>query len=548
MPTASNQPKPARTVALCYSRKSDIRDGVDMVSIIWQDDVVERECQRRGWTPEWYRDTTRHNSARHEHNRKQWTKLRQRVGAPEVAAVVVAIQDRASRSVRHTAELVEQCIKNGVDLIAPADGLDTTRTGWDAQTIATINLRASFAQLESDLASQRLKRRVKQYNDAGIPWGTPPFGIVRVGAGLSAVMEGDEDAPTVSKILTLFGSGLSYDETTTHCQESGLLFRDLQNHPIAITRESVRTVVGNVPFYAGYLVSHFGWDAKNTRITLEGEGGYLERYARALGALRSPAIRPIITDALADIVIERRYKGQITSRKGAWTPLLTPIVWWTGKRLRAEGRSYGLFYTVRSAAGPRIDAETTEKNLIKRLAGLRFPAKMIEHIRQIVIAQTSDTRRVELHDQMERMKRERATLLELRLKGEVSAEDYSLNYGRIEQVLRTLQAQLDMPTSVEQTLNSLGDIASTIELMNRDAQRRTIHRMFERIDLTSEGEIERVKMKPWFHAALHEMKTCSTTPPLPKVGIDIQGWRNLLWLLHVGGIIELPDSDDLKVS
>ncbi len=505
MPIDQLQTQDKRNIALCYKRKSDIQGAVDFVSIVWQDETVEAECRARGWTPEWYQDTRRHNSGRREGNRPDWMRLRKRVGDPDVVAVIVAVQDRASRSVRDTAALIEDCIKHKVHFIAPAEGTDTTRTGWDAQTVLQLNLRASIAQVESDLASQRLKHRVKQYRNRGIPWGTPPFGMCRVGTGLSAMLKANQDQLAAVAALKHFASGLSYDRASMKLNKDGLFFRDRDGQPRPFTRESVRTIVSNVLLYAGYLITAEGWTEKSTKIRLSGEGTYLEQYIAACGGIRSPAIEPMIDADLANSVIERRINSKyfkVNDKNLVF--LLSPIVWSKGKRLRGVNRSHKSVYISRGP-GAYIDAAKAENNLIQMLRSIDFPPSMLSEIKRIMASQVSDERRASLKKEADRLAEQRQDLLQLYLQKQVNLNDYNLQFTRIEQALANIQAELEKPTAVEQTLSKISDIGSTIQLMSRDAQRRTIHRMFDRIELDEEGEVIGGSVKPWLQLALSEM-------------------------------------------
>lgn len=114
-------------------------------------------------------------------------------------------------------------------------------------------------------------------------------------------------------LIIYAGGGYSYDAVAAKLNAEGVPFRSRAGFPIEWGREAVRTVVGNVLFYAGYFAQ--GWDAKNARVTLSGDGDHVERFARATLAKPSPAIHPIIDRQLANTVIERRAANLITGRK-----------------------------------------------------------------------------------------------------------------------------------------------------------------------------------------------------------------------------------------
>lgn len=76
MAPRKSAPKIARTVALCYVRKSWTRDDKDLISPERQRANIERVCEEHGYTAEWYEDTEGHRSGMHEKNRPGWLALK----------------------------------------------------------------------------------------------------------------------------------------------------------------------------------------------------------------------------------------------------------------------------------------------------------------------------------------------------------------------------------------------------------------------------------------------------------------------------------------
>ena len=91
---------------------------------------------------EWYEDVDK--SGRREDHRPGWLALKRRIGDPDVAAVIVYRLDRAARSVRDMAALVELCQKHNVAFIT-ADGMIDTTHGVGALLAANIGIFAVFA-------------------------------------------------------------------------------------------------------------------------------------------------------------------------------------------------------------------------------------------------------------------------------------------------------------------------------------------------------------------------------------------------------------------
>ena len=53
---SGNRSDPRRRVALCYGRKSVVRNDVDLISIENQRQRIQAEAERRGLVVEWYED------------------------------------------------------------------------------------------------------------------------------------------------------------------------------------------------------------------------------------------------------------------------------------------------------------------------------------------------------------------------------------------------------------------------------------------------------------------------------------------------------------
>lgn len=125
-------------------------------------------------------DHKRHNSARTETGRADWMRLKlELMNNPDCVGVMMAFQDRASRSTRDTIDLMEMCEGRGLHFVIPLNGIDTRHTGWTPQIKSMIRSNANTAETESELTSSRLKHRINQYNALGVPFGSPPFGMTR---------------------------------------------------------------------------------------------------------------------------------------------------------------------------------------------------------------------------------------------------------------------------------------------------------------------------------------------------------------------------------
>lgn len=534
-------PEPTdRSIILCYRRKSVIRDGTDAISVIWQQEQADAEVKRRGKTAHWFEDVARHNSGRNITHRAGFRSLLESIPSPTTYAVLVTTQDRASRSVRDMADLIDNCRKHGVHFIAPGEGTDTTRDGWQAGQIANINMRATFAQFESDASSERVARRAAHYHAHGIQWGREPFGYARVGKGLEQALAPNGNAPAVVRCLRLFASGLSYDRTTTRLVEAGVPVFDRKGNPTEWDRETVRVIVGNVLTYCGFLPGQ-GWDAKDGRVTFEGEGTLLERHARAARATPSDKITPVIDPALAESVLERRRTVINAGRNpGGVIPLLTPIVWWNGQKLRADERAAGRVYTTRGAKMV-WQGDVVEADLMSRLAGLAMPPTLIQRVKAGLAASTSDAQRAALAKEYDLLKKRNTELLDLLMGKLVTREDYEAKFRRNTARMGAIEVEQSASETYADRLLRVTDMARAIGMMTREKQRENIRRLFDRIDINDDGNIEQVEFRPWLKEALTQMAVGFRNPTAKNAdgGPIPHHWPDaLLWLVEHGGMID----------
>jgi len=283
----------------------------------------------------------------------------------------------------------------------------------------------------------------------------------------------------------------------------------------------LRTVVGNVLIYAGYFLPKIGWDAKASRVVLEGEGSFVERYARACEAEPSPRISQVISLELAEAVIERRWKNQNVGRKSlGWTPLLTPLAFHRGKKLRAARRPFGNFYETRTA-GIMIDADKADAFVVQRLSEIEFPPAMLEMIRASMLRRVSDDHLRALGDQLASIDRRKAALVDLLLEERIDKQAYRERFDALQDEREKIMRQISRPTEVEVAMSRLATLGKTIMLMSPHNRKASIADLFDAIHFNDEGVIEKVEVKAWALQAFREIRDTynATTPILPKVGI-----------------------------
>lgn len=350
-PEQPEQLKPAeleleleRYIILTYRRRSRVDNDSDRFNVEGQHADIREECARRGfdkppYVVEDYVDAKGHRSGRHEHTRPDWLKLRSRMSDPRVLMVMFPKIDRASRSVRDFADLVEECTQRNVGIVSILEGVDTL-AGVGRRHL-DLHLRAVIAQEESDLASERMTRRIALKRNKGIPHGAPPFGTCYAGEGEHMRRVLNEHAPKVALLMKWFAAGRSYRRCQARCHALGIthVARNGQEQPFGLA--AVQTIICNVLTYAGYL--HKGPHTKRGKVKLAGEGTLLERFARAVGAVPSSAIDPIISAELAEAVIARRLLRQRNGRQAQSQALLTHALWCNGRSMYSAKRDGGRY-------------------------------------------------------------------------------------------------------------------------------------------------------------------------------------------------------------
>jgi DNA invertase Pin-like site-specific DNA recombinase len=265
-----------RTVALCYVRQSYTRNPSDMDSPERQRDNIERVCQNKGWTPEWFVDAEGHKSGTKTHNRPGWLALEQRLKDPDVVAVVANDLARLHRKGWRIGQLVDLLEQHGIYLVLTAPGreLDLSKP----QDRIAIQIIAMIDEWYAIDARLRLNDSVRYRHRHGITIGIPPFGTVRNEDGLLVPSPygawlmpngmaipgrlGDEkpDAEAVwhgyydcaVRMFTLFAkNNFGKQSIAVMMNEEGWSFRERNGQPRPITKEDIRRVIANWREYAG---------------------------------------------------------------------------------------------------------------------------------------------------------------------------------------------------------------------------------------------------------------------------------------------------------
>lgn len=177
MPTRAKPKSPAPTTALCYVRLSMTRDEADLNSPERQKANIQAECDRRGWTAEWYEDTDGHKSGTKEENRPGWLALKGRLGDPDVVAVVANDLSRLHRKGWRIGSLIDFLEEHQVSLVLAAPGRNLDLSG-PAGKISTMVIALMDEYYASD-TSEKQKDSVRYRRSKGIIVGGIPFGTMR---------------------------------------------------------------------------------------------------------------------------------------------------------------------------------------------------------------------------------------------------------------------------------------------------------------------------------------------------------------------------------
>ena len=270
---------PERTIALCYIRLSFTRDGDDTNSPDRQRANIQAMCDAKGWTPEWYEDTTGHKSGRTESGRPAWLALKERLTDTDVVALVANDLSRLHRKGWRIGSLMEMVEMHGVALTLASPGRQHIDTST-MQGKMFIQLAAMFDEYYAEDIAMRAKESIQHRKKRGISIGMPPFGSTRNDEGyLVPVTDGAWYLPDgtfvagepnvkpadnalwrgyydcVRRVFDIYlQEQIGINKIAYRLNQEGWPFRDRRNKPRPITRDDVRRIVANWPEYGGIMM------------------------------------------------------------------------------------------------------------------------------------------------------------------------------------------------------------------------------------------------------------------------------------------------------
>jgi DNA invertase Pin-like site-specific DNA recombinase len=247
-----------RTIALCYVRKSLVRQGaIDPISPEYQQKRLADWCEREKLTPEWHIDASGHNSGMRS-DRPSWMTARRRLQDGDVAALVVTDWDRAARDTQELLAVDDQAAKHGVRFVSLSDNIDTRTPEGRIQLTIVAGAAEYYARKAGHsrrLSIEGLRRQ------RGRHYGQAPFGTERV------IQEGDRvlvpsrreqvlgsDHEALQRVFELYArERLSYHGATRALNAEGWRYRNREGTLRPWTYDDVRRVIQTHWVYAGFV-------------------------------------------------------------------------------------------------------------------------------------------------------------------------------------------------------------------------------------------------------------------------------------------------------
>jgi DNA invertase Pin-like site-specific DNA recombinase len=268
-------PAIARTIALCYIRKSFTRDEHDTLSPERQRANIEAVCARNGWLAEWYEDAEGHKSGRSEAGRPAWLALKRRLSDPRIVAVVANDLARLHRRAWHVGRTMEELDAHNIRLVFAAPGREFDTSTPHGRML--IQFMAMHDEAYAEDVATRQKDSIAYRKSQGKSVGMPPFGTARNAAGYleptpagawllpgGAYRAGEAGAPpaegaqwfgyfdALTRIYALYAENrLGINRLAYQMSAEGWRFRDRKGQPRPFTRDDLRRIVANWREYAG---------------------------------------------------------------------------------------------------------------------------------------------------------------------------------------------------------------------------------------------------------------------------------------------------------
>lgn len=505
--------------ALCYVRKSVVKNASDEISPERQRLNIVREAERRGFVAEVYEDAEGHQSGRTE-KRRGWLSLKAQLDRPEVKAVIVESLSRASRSIRDLFNFVHELEAREIALVSLKEQFDTS----SAMGRAFLGVIAILNQFESDIASERSAMNIKfLQQDKGRHWGLTPFGCERKSEGYDLVpsregiyrmreclVVGEKDKPPFSRGVAARWRGyhdalircyelflenrLGYVNIISRLNAEGFRFRDRNGSPRPFQKDDVRRMVWANRVYAGYVVLGRAKDGGSKVV----KGSH-------------DAILPVdLCDGAAAVLADRH---AFWSRGGGGAPkhvYLFRNLYCVdcGQRLTGQydfGKRLYRHHDAKTCPGRKyhIFADDIERQIWNFLIGFGSSDEVKQKIRDRalrLVRNADDTLVKNAEREVRRLEGSLERLKELYVEGSVTkgeyerqCERYKLQLGEARGKLGQLAPDLKM---LKQHLGRMDRIIDIIREGGLEEQREAIDALVERAE-QKEGTLIRVIYREW---------------------------------------------------
>lgn len=510
-----SQTSDQRRVALVYVRKSVVRNKSDEVSPARQEALCIAEAELHGWTVEAFRDAEGHRSGGSEKGRPEWLRLKQQLGRPDVAAVVVSDISRAGRSRRDLYNFLAEIERRAIALVDLKYRFDTTTAAGRLMLGMLINVLA----WEREVASERMTDAIHFKRGRGKHVGNAPYGTKRDDAG---VLVESGDWPACRIVLEAYATGnYSIYSLPAFLNAEGLRFRDRAHQPVPFDRYSVRSIISNVLTYAGYIVRGHGKEMQLPR-ELSEQGDVVAQCAEFVDAVPG-SHAPLISRELATRIISVRLKAMHTpSARPRRVFVLVPVARCAhcGGRLRGVTFEGVARYIHEGKVCVRRkgvwDAPGVEQLVLDELRALKLTAYQRHELRRRIEDKLRAVpENAEVMEKVHQLEQKLARLKTLFIEGDISQEHYQSQKRETLPVLEQAQAQLgarvlDLDTVFAQ-LDSLADV---VAYGSPAQQRRAIGDLFSEICLDFSGAIAKMNPRAWVSVVYKQAQPASVAANL----------------------------------
>ena len=479
-----------------YARRSKVARRSDQTSVEKQIDRCQKWLVGEGATPVGFSDAKGHRSGRHEHTRPGWLAFKAHVMSHRPAAVVFYKLDRASRSVRDSAEFVEWCLANSVRLVSIIDRVDTGRNST-ANEIARVHRLFVDAQEESELAKERSIDNISFLRENGVPWGYPSSGYKREGEGLDAKYVRDDEAPNIVQLIQWRIEGLSYRAVWRRANAEGLQHKNRNGELEPYNLGVVQSILNDPLTYAGYL-KRKNFHAHRAITVLEGSGTYLERNARAWDAVKTPHIEALIDEDIANALIERNYKPKRTGRKPrTWCGMLQGILRYEGRGVYSQTRKDKHVYRTNGKGSRTFSADPIDAQVLDRLCAIHFNEDTRLMIKAHLSANDTTGDREAKRAQAQRLQGKLNRVKELYTDGVYTRAEFDAQFRAINDQIHELNQSLSVTSDADRLMVQLTTLGETLKLASPPLRKRAVGDVFQQIEITEGGEIARLEFVEW---------------------------------------------------